>query len=224
MTTHNVKSLLLPAVSTDVLVFPSLFSSAWIVCLWSFPLHSGYNLSFSPSSAASSHWLPFSCSFAMKSLSYCTAAPLQCLPQFASFFDVQCQLRPPDQILTADDCFHPLFSCPAFVKQPPCFPQFFASAGVVAACVCWSVCCVGLSLVCCQGLGNRWCATFSPAEGEFYKVHHCAKWVLLHKFLLHRVIFEKKKIITTLLYTIYNFLFWFLYSVVFLTCLSYLLY
>ena len=67
---------------------------------------------------------------------------------------VRCQLRPPDQILAADDCFHPTFSRPVSARQPPHFPQFFAGAGVVPACVCWSVCCVGLSVV--FVAGDRW--------------------------------------------------------------------
>lgn len=47
------------------------------------------------------------------SLSYCTAAPLQCPPQFPSFLGVRCHPGPPDQIRAADDCFHPTFSRPA---------------------------------------------------------------------------------------------------------------
>lgn len=47
------------------------------------------------------------------SLFHCTAAPLWCLSQFSSFLGVRCELRPPDQILAADDCFDPTFSCPA---------------------------------------------------------------------------------------------------------------
>lgn len=114
---------------------------------------------FRPSSLAPNSSFPFP-----RSLARCTAAPLQCLCQFPSFLGARCQLRPTDQILAADDGFHPTFSCPASASVPPCFPQFFAGAGVVPACVCWSICCVSLSVVLILGSAEQMVRYVSPPK------------------------------------------------------------
>lgn len=52
------------------------------------------------------------------------------------------------------------------MRQPPCFPQFFAGVGIVTACVCWSLCllcqCVRCLLV---GIEEQMVCCASPCRG-----------------------------------------------------------
>lgn len=118
---HTLSNLQLQAVSKDTLAFLyalSLFYwrlSHRVATTFAFYL---FLLSLFPPTLR----LHLSCSLASESLSHCMAAPLQCRPQFASFLGLRYLLRLLDQILAADDCFHPTLSCLASVYLPPGFP------------------------------------------------------------------------------------------------------
>lgn len=67
-----------------------------------------------------------------------------------------------EQLMTA---FIPHLAAPRLCSCLPVFPQCFAGgAGVVPACVCWSVCRVSLSVVWLPGLGEQMVRYFFPCR------------------------------------------------------------
>lgn len=88
----------------------------------------GWRTWVNPSRFLPSRYL-FLSSVSVETLSF-QAAPLQCLPQLASFLDVGCQLGPLDQNGTLVIAFISFLAWPACIKPPLSFPQSFAGAGV----------------------------------------------------------------------------------------------
>lgn len=157
------------------------------------------------------HHLPFpSLSFTIESLSlslsHREAAPLQCLPQFASFLGERCQLRPSWSYpsswwLLSSHIYSCLCVC---VQLPPCFPQFFAGAGVVPAYVP-----TGLSNVCCRGSGEQMVRYVSPCRGwALQSAASCTMGFLKHShyntidILLLLVLLAHTHTVSSSLYTV----------------------
>lgn len=86
----------------------------------------------------------------------------------------QCQLRPSDQIPTADAAFTPQLPVPRFTPLSACLPPRSSSPVWEL----WPTASAGLSparahrLFCCSELTNRWRATFPPVKCKCYKVQH----------------------------------------------------
>lgn len=130
---------------------------------------------FSPSSLALARRFHSSCSLAPFTAPLpsspppppCTARQLLCSVRLNFHHSSVCGVSPgllikSEQLMTA---FIPHLAAPRLCSCLPVFPQCFAGgAGVVPACVCWSVCRVSLSVVWLPGLGEQMVRYFSSCR------------------------------------------------------------